>query len=178
MVVEKKWYAVYTRPRWEKKVALALSKKNITNYCPLNRVLRQWSDRKKLVYEPLFTCYVFVQIGDSDMIQVKETDGVLKFVYWLQKPAVIKDAEIEVIKQFLNDHINVSVAPIDINVSDVVRIINGPLMQYQGSIVSIEKSKVKVLLPSLGYMMTAILERSNIEVIKKTEAVSAPGKHQ
>jgi hypothetical protein len=52
---ETKWYAVYTRPRWEKKVAEILTDKKIENYCPLNKVVRQWSDRKKIVHEPLFT---------------------------------------------------------------------------------------------------------------------------
>ena len=34
----KKWYAVYTRPRWEKKVAEILTRRKIENYCPINKV--------------------------------------------------------------------------------------------------------------------------------------------
>ena len=55
MSTEKKWYAVYTRPKWEKKVAELLSRKRIENYCPLNKSIKQWSDRKKTIFEPLFT---------------------------------------------------------------------------------------------------------------------------
>ena len=65
------WYAVYTKPRWEKKVADLLTKKQIENYCPLNRVLRQWSDRKKVILEPLFTSYVFVRISESNQLAIR-----------------------------------------------------------------------------------------------------------
>jgi len=66
MSTEKKWYAIYTMPRWEKKVAGLLNEKNITTFCPINRVERQWSDRKKIVHEPLFRSYVFVQISTEN----------------------------------------------------------------------------------------------------------------
>ena len=59
------WYAVNTRPRWEKKIAKVLDTKGIENYCPVNKVTRQWSDRKKVILEPLFKCYVFVKIEDE-----------------------------------------------------------------------------------------------------------------
>ncbi|MEP6750927.1 MAG: UpxY family transcription antiterminator, partial [Bacteroidota bacterium] len=100
--VTKKWYVVYTRPRWEKKVADQLSRKKIDYYCPLNRVHRQWSDRKKIVLEPLFSAYVFVQIDETEQLQVRLTDGVINFVYWLGKPAVIKNEEIHAIREFLS----------------------------------------------------------------------------
>src|SRR4051812_47816627 len=102
--MNQKWYAVYTRPRWEKKVAEILSSKKIENYCPLNKVVRQWSDRKKIVHEPLFTSYVFVHVEDGKLGKLRQIDGIINMVYWLGKPAVIRDVEIETIKRFLNDH--------------------------------------------------------------------------
>src|SRR5215211_2634080 len=98
MINESKWYAVYTKPRWEKKVADLLTRKQIENYCPLNKVKRQWSDRKKIVMEPLFQSYVFVRVPKNMLTMVRETSGVLNFVYWLQKPAIIRDEEIDLIK--------------------------------------------------------------------------------
>ncbi|MGZ4023417.1 MAG: transcription termination/antitermination NusG family protein, partial [Flavisolibacter sp.] len=77
-----RWYAIYTRPRWEKKVAGLLVQKQIENYCPLNRVRRQWSDRVKIIEEPLFKSYVFVKIEDEDRSLVRMTNGVVNFVYW------------------------------------------------------------------------------------------------
>jgi transcription antitermination factor NusG len=167
MIVSRKWYAVYTKPRWEKKVDGLLKKKDITSYCPLNRVQRQWSDRKKIIYEPLFRSYVFVYLNLTEFTEVKATDGVIQFVHWLNKPAIIKDEEIEVIKKFLNEHMNVELERAEISVNDVVRIINGPLMEQEGSILAIDPKRVKVYLPTLGYMMVVEVERSNIELVKK-----------
>ena len=66
----KNWYAVYTRPRAEKKVADALTKKKIENFSPINKVIRQWSDRKKIVYEPLFTSYVFIKVSELELSSI------------------------------------------------------------------------------------------------------------
>src|SRR6476619_2013170 len=102
--VETKWYAVYTRPRWEKKVAEILSRKKIENYCPLNKLLRQWSDRKKIVFEPLFTSYVFVKAAEKEHSEIRKIDGIINFVYWINKPAIIRNEEIESIKEFLKEY--------------------------------------------------------------------------
>jgi len=101
------WYAVYTKPRWEKKVAEVLTRNSIENYCPLNKVLRQWHDRKKVVQEPLFTSYVFVKVEESRFSELRRIGGVLNLVYWLQKPAVIRDEEITMIRKFLDEYTDV-----------------------------------------------------------------------
>ena len=68
---QKKWFVVYTIPRWEKKVALLLQQKGIEHYCPLNKVTRQWSDRRKIVVEPLFKGYVFVKVSEALKWEIK-----------------------------------------------------------------------------------------------------------
>jgi transcription antitermination factor NusG len=162
----KKWFAVYTRPRWEKKVAEILTRKKIENYCPINKVVRQWSDRKKVVYEPLFTSYVFVRISEREITSLKQTHGIINLVHWLGKPAVIHDSEIEVIKRFLNEHINIKLEKTPINVNDRIQILAGPLMDMVGQVLSIKSNSVKVALPSLGYLMFAEVEVANVEVIR------------
>jgi len=159
------WYAVYTKPRWEKKVASTFNEKNITCYCPLNKVIRQWSDRKKMVLEPLFRSYVFVRITDKEQIVVKQVDGVVSFVKWLGKPAIIRDEEIETIQRFLNEHTNIQLEKTAVQVNDTVRIINGPLMEQVGNVVMVKSSRIKVVLPSLGYIMSAEVECGDVEVI-------------
>jgi len=77
------WFAVYTRPRWEKKVVKLLNEKGIENYCPLNKVVKQWSDRKKVVLEPIFKSYIFVRVTEEDKWDLKKINGILNFVYWL-----------------------------------------------------------------------------------------------
>lgn len=165
MNTDKKWYAVYTRPRWEKKVSELLSKRKVENYCPLNRVIHQWADRKKVVFQPLFTSYVFVYASEAEFLPVKQTDGVLNLVYWLGKPAVIKTEEIDAIKKFLNDYTDVKLEKITVNINDKVRITGGALTMLEGDVIEVKNSTLKVMLPSLGYAMIAEVRKTNVEII-------------
>ena len=162
---QKQWYAVYTRPRWEKKVAELLEKKKINVYCPLNKVQRQWADRKKIILEPLFTSYVFVHVSEKEHLNIKQTDGVVNFVYWLDKPAVIRNDEIDTIKKFLNEYDYVTVEKVNVNLNDRVRIINGPLMMWEGNVVEIRTNTVKITLPSLGHTLIAEIRKENLETV-------------
>jgi transcription antitermination factor NusG len=164
-ITKKQWYALYTRPRWEKKVADLLEKKKVEVYCPLNRVEKQWADRKKVVLEPLFSSYVFVHISEQEHLGIKQTDGVVNFVYWLNKPAVIRNEEIDTIKKFLNEYDHVSVEKTQVNLNDRVRIINGPLMMWEGHVVEIRTNTVKITLPSLGQTLVAEIRKENLETI-------------
>jgi transcription antitermination factor NusG len=161
----KRWHAVYTHAKWEKKVATLFTLKNIENYCPLNKVLRQWSDRKKILYEPLFTSYVFVRVNDKERLSVLQTEGVFNYVSWQGKPAVIRDSEIELIKKFLLDHHNVRLEKIDIDIDDLVRIKCGLFIEQEGRVMEVLGKTVRVALPSLGYAMLAEIPKSHVEVV-------------
>jgi transcription antitermination factor NusG len=174
MVMSQNWYAVYTRPRWEKKVAETLHRKKMEYYCPLNKVVKQWSDRKKTVMEPLFTSYVFVRVTESGLTALRQIDGVINLVYWLGRPAVIKDVEIETIRNFLNEYPNVKLERVQVNVNDMVRIVSGPLKEHEGKVVAIQNKVIKVILPSLGYMMTAEVKATHVEVISREDVVKKP----
>ena len=165
-ITKKQWYALYTRPRWEKKVADLLEKKKIEVYCPLNKVEKQWADRKKLVLEPLFSSYVFVYVSEQEHVSIKQTDGVVNFVYWLNRPAVIRNEEIDTIKKFLNEYDHVTVERTQVNLNDRVRIINGPLMMWEGHVVEIRTNTVKITLPSLGQTLVAEIRKENLEAIR------------
>jgi len=130
--ITKKWYVVYTRPKWEKKVADQLGRKKIEHYCPLNKVHKQWADRKKLVAEPLFSSYVFVCIDESEQLSVRLTDGIINFVYWLGKPAEVRNDEIQAIRDFLTDYHDVRLEKTRVNPNDIVRVIGGPLVTQKG----------------------------------------------
>ncbi len=164
-VVSKNWYAIYAKARWEKKVARQLIQKGIEHYCPLVKVQRQWSDRKKIIFEPLFSSYVFVRLDEKEHAQLRNVDGFVNFVYWLKKPAVIRAEEIEAIKVFINDHDQVHLERMDVNLNDEVRIIGGPLIEKEGKVVEIKNRTVKVLLPSLGFALVAELDKVNIQLI-------------
>src|SRR6476660_5722218 len=165
-ITKKHWYDLYTRPRWEKKVADLLEKKKIEVYCPLNKVEKQWADRKKVVLEPLFSSYVFINVTEQEHVGIKQTDGVVNFVYWLNRPAVIRNEEIDTIKRFLNEYDHVTVERTQVNLNDRVRIINGPLMMWEGHVVEIRTNTVKITLPSLGQTLVAEIRKENLETIR------------
>jgi len=160
---EARWFAVYTRPRWEKKVSELLTKRRISNYCPLNKIQRQWSDRRKLVYEPLFTSYVFVHLNDKELMSILPAPGVINFVYWLGRPAIIHDEEIDTIRLFLNEYQNVTLEKKEVNLNEEVRVISGPLMLRKGNVLEVRNNTVKVALPSLGHTLIAEVRKDNIE---------------
>jgi transcription antitermination factor NusG len=164
-LVKENWYAIYTRTRWEKKVVRQLEEQGIEHYCPLVKEERQWSDRKKIILEPLFTGYVFVRINDKDALSVKKVDGCINFVYWLSKPAIIRHEEIEAIRQFLLDHERIQVEKMRVNLDDRVRVVSGPFMEKEGKVVGIKSRTVKVLLPSLGFALVAELDKQHVQLI-------------
>ena len=160
--MSRKWLAVYTRPRWEKKVNQLLIEKGVESYCPLNKVRRKWSDRVKVVEEPLFKSYVFVKVDDQDRTTVRMTNGVINFVYWDSKPALIKEKEISVIKRFLNEYENVEVQSMNLKLNQRVKITTGPLMDHEGSVLDLRHKTVKVAIDSLGYILIAYIERTKL----------------
>lgn len=157
-----KWFVVYTRPRWEKKVARELEERGVINYCPLNKVHKQWSDRKKVVLEPLFRGYVFVQLEDAHKWDVKEVDGILNFVYWLGKPAVVRDADIEIIKKFLQEFSDIEVTEQKLDVNTKVVIKQGVMMNYKGIILELLGNRARVRIDSMGLSLNAVFEKKNL----------------
>jgi transcription antitermination factor NusG len=160
--LSKKWLAVYTRPRWEKKVNQLLTEKGFESYCPLNKVRRKWSDRVKLVQEPLFKSYVFVKVNDADRSAVRMTSGAINFVYWNGKPAVIKEKEIDAIRRFLDEYENVEARPAPLAINQRVRITNGTLMDQEGKVLDIRHKIARVAIDSLGYILIAYIDRSKL----------------
>jgi transcription antitermination factor NusG len=168
--LSRKWLAVYTRPRWEKKVNQLLKEKGVESYCPLNKVRRKWSDRVKIVEEPLFKSYVFVKVNDEDRTAVRMTAGAINFVYWQGKPAVIKEKEIAAIKKFLDEYENVEAKPIDLKVNQRVRITTGTLMDQEGKVLDLHRKTVKVAIDSLGYILVAYIDRTKLTSAQPKQA--------
>ena len=155
MEEEKNWYALYTKPRWEKKIDASLIKKNIESWCPLQKIEKQWTDRKKIIEEPLFKSYIFVHIANSERSKVFQTDGILNFVYYLGKPAIIKEAEINLIKQYLLEKdVRISlISKEGFEESTRIRVNHGVFMGKEGTVLKNMKKKIFVKLESLGQVM-------------------------
>jgi transcription antitermination factor NusG len=160
-----KWLAIYTKPRWEKKVHQLLTDKGVESYCPLNKVKRKWSDRIKTIEEPLFKSYVFVKVTDDDRTRVRLTNGVVNFVYWNGKPAIIKEKEILTIKRFLDEHENVHVRPMEFAKDQQVIITSGTFMDRRAVVLDVRKKEVKVAIESLGQELVAYIEKTKLSIV-------------
>ncbi len=160
-----KWYVVYTRPRWEKKVSSLLDQKGFENYCPLNRVLKQWSDRKKTVLEPLFKGYVFVKVEDEKKWEIKNIDGIINYIHWLGKPAIVKDSDITTIRKFLMEFENVEIVDSQLEVNSIVKINQGVLMDYKGIVIEIIDNKARVQIDSMGIRLSALFDKKKISIL-------------
>jgi len=139
-----------------------LLEKGLESYCPLNKVRRKWSDRVKVVEEPLFKSYVFVKVTEEDRSIVRMTNGAINFIYWDGKPAVIKEKEINAIKRFLNEYENVEAKPIALEVNQRVRVTNGSLMDKEGKVLDLRHKTAKVAIDSLGYILVAYIDRTKL----------------
>ena len=148
----KHWYAIYVRPRAEKKVAKSLSDAGIDHYLPLQRSLRKWSDRKKWIDMPLIPGYCFVHIDLADRIQVLTLPNVLQFVRFAGQPAMIQPSHIEFMKRMLSQ------TEVDYTISDqmpapgqTVEIISGPMIGLQAEMICEKgRSRIIVRLEALG----------------------------
>lgn len=151
----KNWFALYTKPRWEKKSDGILLRKGIESWCPLQKIERQWSDRKKIIEDPLFKSYVFVHISEQEKNKVLQTDGILNFVHFLGKPAIIKEEEINLIKMYLfeKDAFLTTDSLQCFKEHDKVIIRHGVFMDNTGTIMRNGKKRVYVKLESLGQIM-------------------------
>lgn len=147
------WYVIYTKPRWEKRVAGDLQKIDIEAYCPMITEVRQWSDRKKKVTTPLFKSYVFVRLSAKDRERVFEVPGVVQYLFWLKQPAIVRDSEIETIKQWLdNDQVEI-IDTAQFIPGERITINNGNFKGEEAIIKKVGKKRLKLILQSMGWVV-------------------------
>ena len=147
------WFAIYTRPKNEKKVTEQLIKLGIDAYCPMVTQIKQWSDRKKKVESPLISSYVFVNLAEKERNTVFEVHGIVRYLYWLGKPAIIHDHEIALLKDSLKG-ILTSVEVEGIQPGDSLTITKGPFQGKEGIVSQVEKNKIRLVLKELGVLIT------------------------
>jgi transcription antitermination factor NusG len=160
----RKWHAVYTRPNCEKKVASQLSKKKIIHYFPVNTVQREYKNKSQSVSEPLFTSMVFVYVNAIEQLEVSQASGVISFIYWLDRPAVIHDDEIDEIRKMLADFSGIQLSKTTVNTSGQVKVSIDALKIREGNVMEVGTTSVQVTLPSLGYILEADVRRNTQEI--------------
>ena len=146
-----KWYPVYTQPRAEKKAYSALIDKGIEAYLPLHRRLKQWSDRKKWVEEPLIKSYLFVRIADNAQTEVLMTKGIARFIYFSGKITAMPDRQINELKLLMASSLDIEVTEEDLQPGEKIKIKAGPLKGITGEIIAYRSQKQLLLrLENLG----------------------------
>ena len=151
--MEKKWFVVYTKPQQELKVAMELSVMGITNYCPTITLVKQYSDRKKKVNRPLLSSYVMVQLEEKERQKVFACTGIVRYLFFLGKPAVIPANQINLMQNHLNG-VNNDFKVTTLSVGDSHTITEGPFSGVTGKVVETNNTKVKLELTSLGMRIT------------------------
>jgi transcriptional antiterminator RfaH len=149
----KNWYVVYTKPKWEKKVAEKLNEIGIECYCPLITKIKQWSDRKKKIELPLFNSYVFVQLEDVERNSVFQIAGVIRYLFWLGKPAVVRDEEINIIKTSLRATNISDISVASIQVGDRIKLESGVFSNQDAVVQEISNTYYTLVLESLGCVL-------------------------
>jgi transcription antitermination factor NusG len=163
------WHAVYVHSRAEKRVHEELKYKGIESFLPLQRKLRQWSDRKKWVEMPLISGYVFVHITRKHYDIVLQTDNVMQYVRFEGKAAVIRDQDIEILKRMLgqSDH-EVEITREELLPGTLVEIIAGPMMGIRGELISFRgNNKVALRMLPLGFTVLVESPGTNLAVVKE-----------
>lgn len=163
------WHAIYVHSRAEKKVHSELARKEIESFLPLQRRLRQWSDRKKWVEMPLISGYVFVRITRKEYDAVLQIDNVMQYVRFEGKAAVIRDQDIEVLKRMLGQsELEVEITSDELKPGMQVEIISGPMMGVRAELVSFRgNNKVALRVPPLGFTVLIESPGSSLVVVKE-----------
>ena len=159
------WYVLYTKPRNEKKVAQRLSEAGYNVYCPVQKVRRQWSDRTKVVEEPLFKSYLFIQIEDHLRDEVFTYPGALRYLFWLRRPAQVRQVEINTIKKWLGEYSHEDIDISHIQTGALVRIDSGPFTGEEAVLLDKSNKKAVVQLKELGLQLSLSLSNSDLSVI-------------
>jgi transcription antitermination factor NusG len=158
---EKKWYAVYTRPRAEKQVYERLVEAEIETFLPLQKTYRMWSDRKKLVEKPLLSSYIFVKTNNYDFPKVYKTQGVVKFVSFEGIPASIPQKQIDNLRLLVNSDAEIEISSEKFATGDNVEVVSGSLIGLTGELIKIgSKNRVIVRIDRLDQNLILKIPRT------------------
>ena len=148
-----KWFVLYTKPNSELMVSEGINSIGIHAYCPTFTQIKQYSDRKKKVQKPLLPSYVLVQLSEQDRPKVFAIPGVVRYLFWLGKPAVVREEEIELLRNNLKgvfDDVKIS----KLSIGKEYTIPSGPLKGQKGTVLDVLKNTLRLELPSLGLFVT------------------------
>ena len=153
------WFVLYTKSRNEKIIAEKLREMGIEVYCPLITVKHKWSDRTKKVEQPLFPCYCFVRLEERERAKVFRVPGVVRYLFWQKKAAIVRDVEIEAIRLMLNEVDHNLIQLKAFRPGDYLTILSGSFADVSGKVVRQNGKIVTVILDAMQLLLTVDLSR-------------------
>ena len=155
------WVAIYTNSRAEKRVAQTLDEKGYENYLPLIQRRHRWSDRYKMVDEPLFRSYVFAKIKSTDVVPVRNIDGVCFIVAFGDGIVTIPEAQIDAVRRLVDSKQELFVQEISaMKKGAKVKITDGAFAGMEGILVSRGKEgNFAVRIDAIGLSLITTVDR-------------------
>ena len=147
------WYVICTKPNTELKVASQLNSLGINAFCPSYSFIKKYSDRKKKAEKPLMPRYVLVKMQEKDRANVFAIPNVIRYLFWLGKPAIVRHEEIEILKNELEGYQSISDKS-SLNVGSDFAISTGPFKGINGKILNFSNNMVRLELKSIGLFLT------------------------
>jgi len=155
-----KWHVLYTKPRHEVKALERLVQNGFEVYCPMKTTLKQWSDRKKKVSEPLLPSYIFIKITEKKRATPLTDPSVLNYIFWLGKPAIIRDIEIDALKGIISKDKVQEFEVRKLKVGSEIAINKGLIKSKNAVVKTVSNNHVTAELKELG--MTIVLKKKDL----------------
>lgn len=154
------WHAVYVKSRAEKKALSDLQAKNIEAFLPLQKKLRQWSDRKKWVDMPLIPGYLFVKVSRKEYDLALQSNHIVTYVRFEGSAAIIPERQIDYLKLLLKqDNMNIEIIQEKLEPGQTIEVVAGPLIGLRGKLIKRHgKNTVAIELENIGH--SALIEIS------------------
>lgn len=146
------WFVIYTKPRFEIKATQILNSIGIEAYCPTFNSIKQYSDRKKKIKRPMIPSYIFVKVEEKKRKLIFAVPGIIRYLFWLGKPAKVQNKEIDLMKNNLSGIYN-EISIKKLNIGSNYNITQGPFKGYMGKVVRLNRNKIKLELPNLGIIV-------------------------
>jgi len=157
-----KWHVLYTKPRHEVKALERLAQNGFEVYCPMKTTLKQWSDRKKKVSEPLLPSYIFIKTTEKKRQTPLADPSVLNYIFWLGKPAIIRDIEIDTLKEIVSKDKVQEFEVRKLKIGSEIVINKGQIKNKNAIVKTISNKYIKAELKELG--MTIVLKKTDMLV--------------
>lgn len=153
--IERHWYVAYTRPRQEKSTQKEIADMGIEAYVPLRKTIKKWSDRKKMVEEPLLRSYIFIHANESERVRAIEAQGAVRYIFFSGQPAIARDRDIQFLKRLLQEEADFDVQTDHIPKGTEVEVVAGLFIGHRGELVDyLNRSRVVLRFEQAGFALT------------------------